>query len=103
MTTKRYLFKDKVLLKTFEMNNIKQLREEIILKTKEYYQTKFTSKQFISGKTRINYAGRVFDEHEIINAVEASLDFWLTEGRFSEQFAEKISEFLGIDHVLLTN
>src|SRR5665811_2257630 len=48
-------------------------------------------------------AGRVFDEHELVNAVEASLDFWLTEGRFSEEFAEKISEFLGIEHVLLTN
>ncbi len=58
---------------------------------------------FIPGKTRVNYAGRVFDEKEMINAVEASLDFWLTEGRFSEEFSEKIAEFLGIEHVLLTN
>ena len=85
------------------MDKIKQLRQDIISKTIEYYQAKFTSKQFIPGKTRVNYAGRVFDEQEIINAVEASLDFWLTEGRFSEQFAEKIAEFLEIEHVLLTN
>lgn len=58
---------------------------------------------FIPGKTRVNYAGRVYDEKEMINAVDASLDFWLTEGRFSEEFSEKIAEFLGIEHVLLTN
>ena len=59
--------------------------------------------EFIPGKTRVNYAGRVFDEKEISNAVEASLDFWLTEGRFSEEFSEKIAEFLEVEHVLLTN
>ena len=58
---------------------------------------------FHPGKSRVNYAGRVFDENEICNAVEASLDFWLTEGRFSEAFAEKISEYLDLEHVLLTN
>jgi CDP-6-deoxy-D-xylo-4-hexulose-3-dehydrase len=85
------------------MSNIQSLRSEIIAKTIEYYQLKFANKEFIPGKTRVNYAGRVFDEKELVNAVEASLDFWLTEGRFSEQFAEKISDFLGVEHVLLTN
>lgn len=85
------------------MSNIQSLRSEIIAKTIEYYQLKFANNEFIAGKTRVNYAGRVFDEKELVNAVEASLDFWLTEGRFSEQFAEKISEFLGVEHVLLTN
>jgi len=85
------------------MTDFKQIRKEIINKTIEYYQARFAQKEFIPGKTRVNYAGRVFDEQEIVNAVEASLDFWLTEGRFSEEFSEKISEFLGMDHVLLTN
>ena len=85
------------------MQDIKSLRQEIISKTIEYYQAKFVEKEFIPGKTKINYAGRIFDQEEIINAVDASLDFWLTEGRFSEQFAEKIADFLGIEHVLLTN
>lgn len=79
------------------------LRNEIIQKTVEYYQAKFMKSDFIPGKSRVNYAGRVFDQHELINAVEASLDFWLTEGRYSEQFSEKISDFLGLDYVLLTN
>ena len=85
------------------MADHKQLRNEIIQKTIEYYQAKFAYNEFTAGKSKVNYAGRVFDEKEIINAVEASLDFWLTEGRFSEQFAEKIADFLGIEHVLLTN
>ncbi|HOY32846.1 MAG TPA: lipopolysaccharide biosynthesis protein RfbH [Bacteroidales bacterium] len=85
------------------MSDHKQLRKEILEKTAEYYRAYFEQKEFIPGKTLINYAGRVFDECELINAVEASLDFWLTEGRFSEQFTAKISEFLKIKHILLVN
>lgn len=85
------------------MSNHIELRQEIIQKTIEYYHAKFDNKEFIPGKTRVNYAGRVFNESELVNAVEASLDFWLTEGRFSEEFAEKIADFLGVEHVLLTN
>jgi CDP-6-deoxy-D-xylo-4-hexulose-3-dehydrase len=85
------------------MEDIKKLRKEIIDKTIDYYQIKFGKNEFIPGQSRVNYAGRVFNEQELINAVEASLDFWLTEGRFSEEFSQKMSEFLGIDHVLLTN
>lgn len=85
------------------MSDYKQLRKEIITKTSEYYKARFTGNKFEAGKNRVNYAGRVFDEKELINAVEASLDFWLTEGRFSEQFSEGIAEFLGVEHVLLTN
>lgn len=80
-----------------------QIRQEIIEKTKEYYKAKFASQPFNPGKSKVNYAGRVFDENEIVNAVEASLDFWLTEGRYSEEFARKIAAFLNVEHVLLTN
>ena len=85
------------------MSDFKQLRQEIIAKTIEYYQAKFGVQDFVPGKSRVNYAGRVFDEKELCNAVEASLDFWLTEGRYSEEFSEKIAEFLGVEHILLTN
>lgn len=85
------------------MGNYKEIRKEIIQKTIEYYQARFATSEFIPGKSKVNYAGRVFDSQELVNAVEASLDFWLTEGRFSESFAEKIAEFLGVEHVLLTN
>jgi len=67
------------------------------------FDTLHKTNGFIPGKSKVNYAGRVFDEQEVVNAVDASLDFWLTEGRFSEAFSEKIADFLGIEHVLLTN
>lgn len=85
------------------MDEIQKLREEILEKTRLYYQKKFENSEFFPGKSRVNYAGRVFDEKELTVAVEASLDFWLTEGRFSKQFAERLSDFLGVKHVLLTN
>lgn len=85
------------------MSDFKQLRKEIIEKTIEYHNARFKKSVFVPGKTRVNYAGRVFNEEELVNAVEASLDFWLTEGRYSEEFSEKIADFLDIEHVLLTN
>lgn len=85
------------------MDDINKLRQEILKKTNEYYQLKFAKKEFTPGKSRVNYAGRVFDEKEIVNLVDSSLDFWLTEGRYSELFTEKIANFLEVENVLLTN
>lgn len=79
------------------------LRKVMLPGIQAIYNTQHIAQPFTSGKSRVNYAGRVFDEREIVNAVEASLDFWLTEGRYSEEFARKISEFLNVEHVLLTN
>jgi CDP-4-dehydro-6-deoxyglucose reductase, E1 len=85
------------------MKSPSKLRESIVALTKEYYDIKFATQEYIPGQSRVNYAGRVFDENEIVNAVESSLDFWLTEGRYSEEFSDKIADYLHIDHVLLTN
>lgn len=52
---------------------------------------------------RINYAGRVFNEKEIINLVDASLDFWLTTGRYAEKFEKGLAEYLGVQYCSLTN
>jgi CDP-6-deoxy-D-xylo-4-hexulose-3-dehydrase len=100
------LHKDIIIKELVELNEavmLKLQRKLVTLETESYYYDRFSKSDFIPGKSRVNYAGRVFDEKELINAVEASLDFWLTEGRFSEQFAEKIADFLGVEHVLLTN
>ncbi|MCK6615668.1 MAG: lipopolysaccharide biosynthesis protein RfbH [Ignavibacteriaceae bacterium] len=81
----------------------KQIRNEILELTKKYYEAKFKDIPFVEGISRVNYAGRVFDERELVNLVDSSLDFWLTEGRFSEEFASKIADFLGVADVILTN
>lgn len=55
----------------------KKVRDEILAKTKEYFQIKYSNiNNFIEVETKINYAGRVFDEKEIINLVDSSLDIF---------------------------
>ena len=81
----------------------KELRKQILDLTVKYYSAKFANIPFIEGVSNVNYAGRVFDEKELVNLVDSSLDFWLTEGRYSEEFAEKISDFLGVSNVILVN
>ncbi len=80
-----------------------ELREKISRLVAEFHKTITTEKTFIPGKTPIRYAGRVFDEKEIQAAVEASLDFWLTEGRFAEEFQVELAEKIGVEYALLTN
>ncbi len=70
---------------------------------KDYYLKNHKRATFIPGVTPIKVSGRVFDEREIENAVEASLEFWLTEGHFAEEFSKKLGKFLGIRYVSITN
>jgi CDP-4-dehydro-6-deoxyglucose reductase, E1 len=85
------------------MSNSKKLRNEILEKVKEYYFETFKPSEFIEGKSKVNYAGRVFDEKELVNLVDSSLDFWLTSGRYSEEFSMKIADFFDVSDVILVN
>ncbi len=84
------------------MRTEEEIREEIFEKIKELYDLKNTN-VFIPGKTKINYAGRSFDEKEIMSLVDSSLDFWLTSGRYAKQFEEDLAKFIKIKYCLLTN
>ena len=84
-------------------SKVDEIKSQILALTRSYYRERFRNNGFVPGKSRVNYAGRVFDDNELTKLVESSLDFWLTEGRFSEEFASKISDFLGIENVILTN
>ena len=87
------------------MNKQEQLKNEILEKTKEYYNLVHKvkqSKKFEDGD-RINYAGKVFDEKEMVNLVDSSLDFWLTYGDYSKEFEKKLANFLGIKWAFLVN
>lgn len=85
------------------MKTEKEIRKEIFEKVKELYVLRRSQEKFIPGETRINYAGRVYNEKEMINLVDTSLDFWLTSGRFAQQFEEQFAKFLGVKYCLLTN
>jgi len=83
-----------------------ELRKEILEKTAEYYRLVHQAKQmepFIPGKSRVNYAGRVFDQCEMQNLVGASLEFWLTYGHWSRDFEKGLAAYLGVRFALLVN
>lgn len=82
------------------------LKQEILQKTKEYYELVHKPTQaatFDPGKSRVRYAARVFDDKEMVNLVDSSLEFWLTTGRYAEQFEQDFARFLGVQHCSLTN
>ena len=61
-----------------EMTKEEELRQKVLAATKEYYIYQYGKKKSFSDGDRISYGGRVFDEQELVNLVDASLDFWLT-------------------------
>lgn len=85
------------------MKTEKEVRKKILKQVKEFYLASKQNKKFIAGETYINYAGRIYDEKELINLVDSSLDFWLTAGKFSLQFEKDFAKFLGVKFCLLTN
>lgn len=85
------------------MNNEDELKKEIFNKVREYYLIAHKKEAFIPGKSKVNYAGRIFDEKELINLVDSALEFWLTSGRYAKEFEKNFSDFLGVKHCILTN
>lgn len=85
------------------MTNQQTLRQEILYKVAEFYSQAHIAEPFVPGESKIHYAGRVYDERELINMVDAVLDFWLTLGRFADEFTTRLAGFLEIEHALLVN
>ena len=82
-----------------------KLKQSILEQVREYYHLVHDSsgREFIPGKSKVNYGGRVFDEREMVNLVDSSLEFWLTYGRYSREFEQRLAEYLGIRFALLVN
>ena len=84
--------------------NKEELRREILRLTAEYYQAEWGDEiPFVPGESRVAYGGRVFDEKELCNLVDSSLEFWLTYGRYSRQFERKLADILKVKYALLVN
>jgi CDP-6-deoxy-D-xylo-4-hexulose-3-dehydrase len=82
------------------------LKTDILAKVAEYYRLVHAPKQeasFQAGTSRVQYAGRVFDQREMVNLVDASLDFWLTAGRFAETFSGQLEDYYDVSDVILVN
>ena len=88
------------------MTEQKRLHDEILEKVREYWKLVHEpelSEPFQPGRTRIRYAGRVFDERELCNLTDACLEFWLTGGRYAEKLEHGLAEYLGLPFALLVN
>ncbi|MFA6659463.1 MAG: lipopolysaccharide biosynthesis protein RfbH [Victivallaceae bacterium] len=86
------------------MNKIDELKNSIMSQIAEYYRLAHRDDGvFDANHSRINYAGRIFDENELLNLTDAALEFWLTAGKWTKQFESGLADFLGIKHVLLVN
>lgn len=86
----------------FENMTEQQAREKIKELVAEYYRSFMGKKPYEEGD-RITYAARVFDEKEMCALTDATLDFWLTTGRFCEQFEREFAKWLGVRHAHLVN
>ena len=88
------------------MTKQEQLKQDILDKTKEYYELVHKpqqKKEFIDGESRVHYAGRVFDDTEMRYLVDSSLDFWLTYGDYSKKFEKELAKFLNVRWTFLVN
>jgi len=86
----------------FESMTKEQATQSILNIVKEYYKV-FMQKPKYNDGDRIPYASRVFDEHEMVNLVDSSLEFWLTSGRYTDLFEEKLAKYLKVPFCSLVN
>ena len=82
---------------------LEELRKKAIDAALVYYKNKWGAKAPFAAGDRVHYAGRVFDEAEVTNLIDSSLEFWLTAGRYAERFENDLARFLGLRHCSLVN
>lgn len=81
-----------------------ELKQQILELTREYYrEVHGGKKEFKPGETFVNYGGRYFDDVEVVNLVDSSLDFWLTAGPWAHKFETRLAKWLGVKHCAACN
>lgn len=87
----------------FEQKTEKEAREQILDLVKEYCAKYHNQKKEFKEGDRISYASRVYDQEEMVNLVDSSLEFWLTSGRYTDEFEKKLSDYLEVKYCSLVN
>lgn len=82
---------------------LEQIQSKISALVSQYAEEKYKTKDFIPGQTVIPPAGKVIGELELQYMVEASLDGWLTTGRFNDKFEKELAAYLGVKHLITVN
>lgn len=78
-----------------------QSKDELLSQVRTYYRQQM--QQAPISKKHLSYAGRVFDEEEVVNLVDSALEFWLTSGRYTRRFEDGLAQFLGVRHCCFVN
>ncbi len=86
-----------------ELSRADELRSQILGLVSEYQREAFPERPFVAGISAVPVSGKVFDDHELRLLVDASLDFWLTTGRYAEEFEERFAKVMGVKHSRLVN
>lgn len=87
----------------FEGMTQQQAKDKMMELVAEYYQNYHSKKKEFHKGDRIPYASRVYDEKEMQNLVDSALEFWLTSGRYTEEFERKMAEYLHVKYCSLVN
>ena len=87
----------------FDNKTEQEARQEILDLVKEYCDTYHNKKGKFKEGGRIPYASRVYDHDEMVNLVDSSLEFWLTSGRYTDEFEKKLAKYLGVRYCSLVN
>ena len=81
-----------------------ELKAQILELTREYYkEVHVQKKEFEPGKSFVHYGGRFFNDEEMVNLVDSSLDFWLTQGPWTHKFERRLADWLGVKYCAVTN
>ena len=83
--------------------NQDELKQQILTLVEEFGKSKYQDQPFDKEHSVIPPSGKVLDQHELMLMVEASLDGWLTAGRFNEEFEKKLANYLGVSYLSTTN
>ena len=84
------------------LKNKDQARLEILNAIQQYYKNYMIKPEYKDGD-KINYAGRIFDENELMNLADSSLEFWLTAGKYTKRFEKELGKYLNMPYVSLVN
>ena len=81
-----------------------ELKAQILELTREYYKEVHAQKKdFEPGKSFVHYGGRYFNDEEMVNLIDSSLDFWLTQGPWTHKFERRLADWLGVKFCAVTN
>lgn len=89
--------------KRFENKSEDEARKEILQAVSEYCDRYHNKTADFKPGDRITYASRVYDHNEMVNLVDSALEFWLTSGRYTDEFEKKLAKYLGVKHCSLVN